>query len=321
MSTEWIDTIVDARRDATARIVVLDLVSPDGAEFPEFAAGAHVDVLVDPAAGLVRQYSLCGPPRNRTRYRLAVLAETASRGGSLGMHALSKGDRLQISRPRNRFGLAEEASRHILVAGGIGVTPLLAMAQALEADGGHYRLYYCARSRTDAAFVEELEDNPRVSFHFDDGPDDQRFRVAADIGGPDATTAIYVCGPGGFMDFVISSAVEAGWPSSAIHKERFAPVEDANRSQADDGTFIVRLVSTGAEYEIRENESVLDVLLANGVDAPSSCQQGICGECIVRVLAGEPDHRDDVLTDRERAEDMFTTCTSRAHSPVLELDL
>lgn len=320
MSNEWLDTIVDARRDATARIVVLDLVSPDGVELPVFAAGAHVDVLVDGAAGLVRQYSLCGPPHDRTRYRLAVLAETASRGGSLGMHRLRKGDRLRISRPRNRFGVSGEARRHLLVAGGIGVTPLLAMAHALEARGAEYELHYCARSRADSAFVEELENNSHVRLHFDDGPDDQRFSTATYIGRPDPETAIYVCGPGGFMDFVISYALGAGWPAEAIHKERFTPVQDTDEHTAG-GAFTVRLARTGGEYEIKEGESVLDVLLANDVDAPYSCQQGICGECIVRVLAGEPDHRDDILTDRERADGMFTTCSSRAHSPILELDL
>ncbi|GAA4721403.1 PDR/VanB family oxidoreductase [Phytohabitans rumicis] len=320
MGTEWLDTIVDARYDATARIVVLDLVSPDEVELPEFAAGAHVDVLVDGAAGLVRQYSLCGPPHERTRYRLAVLAETASRGGSLGMHRLRKGDRLRISLPRNRFGLSHEARRHLLVAGGIGITPLLAMAHALEASGAEYELHYCARSRADSAFLTELEHNPHIRLHFDDGPDEQRFRTATDIGPPDPETAIYVCGPGGFMDFVISAALEAGWRAEAIHKERFTPVQDATPKAAG-GTFTVRLAKTGGEYEIKEGESILDVLLANDVDAPYSCQQGICGECIVRVLAGEPDHRDDILTDRERADGMFTPCSSRAHSPILELDL
>ena len=168
MSNEWLDTIVVARRDATARIVVLDLVSPDGFELPEFAAGAHVDVAVDGGAGLVRQYSLCGPPHDLTRYRLAVLAETESRGGSLGMHRLREGDTLRISPPRNRFGVSDEARRHLLVAGGIGVTPLLAMAHELEAKGQEYTLHHFARSRPDSAFLDELEQNPRVRLHFDD---------------------------------------------------------------------------------------------------------------------------------------------------------
>ncbi|BBC28791.1 Vanillate O-demethylase oxidoreductase [Streptomyces graminofaciens] len=320
MNNDWLDTIVAARHDATARIAVLDLVSPDDADLPEFAAGAHVDVLVDDAAGLVRQYSLCGPPHDLTHYRLAVLAETASRGGSLGMHRLREGDRLRISRPRNRFGVSDQAHRHLLVAGGIGVTPLLAMAHALQITDCDYELHYCARSRADAAFLDELERDPRVRLHFDDGPDDQRFSIAADLGPPSPDTAVYVCGPGGFMDFVISSAQEAGWPAEAIRKERFAPVQDAEVHTAG-GTFTVRLAKSGGEFEVKEGESVLDVLLAGGVEAPYSCQQGICGECIVRVLAGEPDHRDDILTDRERADGMFTTCSSRALSPTLELDL
>jgi vanillate O-demethylase ferredoxin subunit len=320
MSTEWLDLTVDDRRDATDRIVVLDLVGPADSELPEFAAGAHVDVLVDDTAGLVRQYSLCGPPHDRTRYRLAVLAETASRGGSLGMHRLRKGDRLRISPPRNRFGVVAGARRHLLLAGGIGVTPLLAMTYELQAQGRPYELHYCARSRADAAFLDELEHHPDVRLHFDDGPDDQRFSPATDLGPPSTDTAIYVCGPAGFMDFMISYALGAGWPAEAIHKERFAPVDDV-ASHTVGGTFTVRLARTGGEYRIAEGESVLDVLLAGGVDAPYSCQQGICGECVVRVLAGEPDHRDDVLTDRERADGLFTTCSSRAHSPILELDL
>ncbi|MCX5257018.1 PDR/VanB family oxidoreductase [Streptomyces canus] len=320
MNNEWLDTIVVARHDATSRIVVLDLVGPGGVDLPEFAAGAHVDVLVDGAAGLVRQYSLCGPPHERARYRLAVLAEAASRGGSLGMHRLRAGDRLRVSRPRNRFGVSDQARRHLLVAGGIGVTPLLAMAHALEAGGAEYELHYCARSRAESAFLDELENNPRVRLHFDDGPDEQRLRIATDLGPPDPGTALYVCGPGGFMDFVISSARGAGWPAEAIHKERFAPVEDTAAHTAG-ASFRVRLAKSGGEYEVKDGESVLDVLLAGGIDAPYSCRQGICGECIVRVLAGEPDHRDDILTDRERADGMFTTCSSRALSPILELDL
>jgi vanillate O-demethylase ferredoxin subunit len=122
------------------------------------------------------------------------------------------------------------------------------------------------------------------------------------------------------MDFVISSALGAGWPAEAIHKERFTPVADAGSHTAG-GTFTVRLAKSGGDYQIKDGESILDVLLANDIDAPYSCQQGICGECIVRVLAGEPDHRDDILTDRERADGMFTPCSSRANSPILEIDL
>ncbi|MEU3935929.1 PDR/VanB family oxidoreductase [Streptomyces sp. NPDC029044] len=310
------EAVIVSHSLATPDIAVIDLAPADAAEFPAYTAGAHVDVRLD--SGLVRQYSLCGPPESG-RYRLAVLNEPASRGGSRAMHALKVGDQLLISAPRNRFPLVT-ARRHVLLAGGIGITPLLAMVRQLETEGGDWVLHYCARSRAHAAFVPELAGEPRVIFHFDDGSPGQMLDIARDLGDPQPHTAVYVCGPAGFIDHVLGKAEALGWPPEALHKERFgnaAPDEGAGAS----GGFTVRLASTGAEYEVPDGRSVLDVLLENGVDAPYSCQQGICGECVVRLLAGEPDHRDDVLTDDEHAEGMFTTCASRAHSPVLELDL
>jgi vanillate monooxygenase ferredoxin subunit len=155
--------------------------------------------------------------------------------------------------------------------------------------------------------------------HLDDQPDDQKLELRRDLGSPAPDTAVYVCGPDGFIDYILDTAAELGWPSTALHKERFTP--SATTADAPTDGFTVRLASTGAEYQASAEETILDVLLRNGVDAPSSCQQGICGECVVRVLAGEPDHRDDVLTDEERAEGLFTTCSSRALGPSIELDL
>ncbi|MBA2951212.1 PDR/VanB family oxidoreductase [Streptomyces himalayensis] len=320
MSTTWTDAVVVARYDTTPRIAVFDLARADGGELWEYEAGAHIDVQVG-EDGLVRQYSLCGPPGIRKQYRLAVLNEPESRGGSRAMHTLTEGDTLRIAAPRNRFGLTP-ARRHLLLAGGIGITPLLSMAQTLDATGGDYHLHYCARSRTDAAFVADLENHPRVTLHFDDQAPEQRLDLARDLGEPDPDTAVYVCGPGGFMDYALGRAAELGWPASALHKERFsASTPAAEPDGGGEGGFTVRLSSTGAEYLVPEDQSVLDVLLANGVEAPYSCGQGICGECIVRVRAGDPDHRDDVLTDDERAEGLFTPCSSRSRSPILELEL
>jgi vanillate monooxygenase ferredoxin subunit len=310
------DAVVVSRTAATPSIAVFDLAPADGADFPAYTAGAHVDVLLD-EGGLIRQYSLCGPPGSG-RYRLAVLNDPNSRGGSRAMHALKAGDRVRISAPRNRFPLVA-ARRHLLFAGGIGITPLLAMARTLASEGGDYALHYCARSRTDAAFVPELADNPRVTFHFDDQDPDLP-DIARVLGTPTPGTAVYVCGPGGFMDYVLARAEALGWPATALYKERFtSSVTDSDAGEP--GTFTVRLASTGAEYEVPEDRSVLDVLLDNDIDAPSSCQQGICGECIVKIVAGEPDHRDDVLTEDEKADGLFTPCSSRALSEVLELDL
>ncbi|MFF0222902.1 PDR/VanB family oxidoreductase [Streptomyces sp. NPDC004629] len=320
MTTTWTESVVVTRQDPTPRIAVFELARADGAELWDYEPGAHIDVMAG-ADGLIRQYSLCGPAGVRKQYRLAVLNEQASRGGSRAMHALAEGDTVRISAPRNRFGLAP-VRRHVLLAGGIGITPLLAMSLALDAAGGDYHLHYCARTRAEAAFATELQNNPRVSLHFDDEPAGQRLDLARDLGPPQSDTALYACGPGGFMDHVLGRAAELGWPPSALHKERFsAAAADLQDGAPASGAFTVRLASTGAEYRIGGEETILDVLLDNGVDAPYSCRQGICGECVVRVLAGEPDHRDDVLTDAERADGMFTLCSSRARSPHLEVDL
>ncbi|MFK0159946.1 PDR/VanB family oxidoreductase [Streptomyces sp. NPDC090493] len=319
MVVTWTEAVVVSHTPATPDIAVIDLAPGEGAEFPAYTAGAHVDVLT--ASGLVRQYSLCGPPETG-RYRLAVLNEPQSRGGSREMHALRVSDRLRISAPRNRFPLVT-AQRHLLFAGGIGITPILAMLRQLEYEGGDFTLHYCARSRDRAAFVTELQGNPRVALHFDDEEPGQRLDVARDLGDPRPDTAVYVCGPGGFMDHVLGEAEALGWPPQSLHKERFAKQDPAGApdTAGSDGGFTVRLASTGAEYAVPEGRGVLDVLLENGIDTPYSCQLGICGECVVKVLAGDPDHRDDVLTDGERAEGMFAICTSRATTPVLELDL
>jgi len=233
------------------------------------------------------------------------------------MHALAVGDRLDVSVPRQHFGLAE-APRHIMLAGGIGITPLLSMAQALDATGGNYELHYVARSREEAAFVDELERHPRVVLHVTGGNPARRPDPARLLGAPDPDAAVYVCGPAGFMDRMITGATTLGWPPTALFTERFTATE----SRPFLGTeFTVRLVSNGEQYPVPGNRSVLDVLRDNRVDVPYSCEQGICGECVVTVAAGEPDHRDDVLTDEERAAGAFTLCVSRSRSPILELDL
>lgn len=310
------DAVVVSRTAATPSIATFDLAPAGDETFPAYTAGAHIDVLTG-EEGLVRQYSLCGLPGSG-HYRLAVLNDPNSRGGSRAMHALKEGDRLRISAPRNRFPLVA-ARRHLLFAGGIGITPLLAMAKTLASEGVDYTLHYCARSRTEAAFVSELVDDSRVAFHFDD-TEPGLLDLADVLGRPTPDTAVYICGPGGFMDYVLDRAEAMGWPPSALHKERFtSSVADPDLEETE--AFTVRLASSGAEYLVPEDRSVLDVLLDNGVDAPSSCQQGICGECIVKVLSGEPDHRDDVLTEDEKADGLFTTCSSRALSQTLELDM
>jgi vanillate O-demethylase ferredoxin subunit len=314
----WVRAVVVSHSPTAPDVVVIDLAPADGGRFPAYTAGAHIDVAL--GSGLVRQYSLCGPLETG-HYRLAVLNEPSSRGGSRAMHALKVGDQVQISLPRNRFPVVT-AHRHLLFAGGIGITPLLAMVRQLEHEGADYALHYCVRSRSRAAFLPELADNPRVILHVDDGELGQMLEIARDLGEPQPDTSVYVCGPAGFMDYVLGKAEALGWPPEALHTERFSSsTPTASQHAGGSGGFTVHLASTGAEYQVPPGRSVLDVLLENGVDAPSSCQLGICGECVVRVLTGEPDHRDEVLTDDERAEGLFTPCSSRALSSRLELDL
>ncbi|MDR0277304.1 MAG: PDR/VanB family oxidoreductase [Paucimonas sp.] len=302
-------------------ICSFELVAVNGAALPPFTAGAHVDVQVAP--GVVRQYSLCNSPGQGDRYRIAVLREPESRGGSRGMHeVIEEGSRLVIGAPRNLFDLDLTAGRYLLFAGGIGITPILAMAYTLMEAGKAFELHYCGRSASRLAFLELLGSplfGPYLRLHVDDGPLEQRFEAARVLAGPAATDQLYVCGPTGFMAHVLDSALACGWRDEQLHREDFAATP-----QARDGDlpFEVELARSGQVFAIPAGQSVLDVLLENAVDIDSSCEQGICGACVTPVLSGVPEHRDQFLSAAEQARnDCFTPCCSRSHSARLVLDL
>lgn len=311
---------VSRRHPEAQDILGFELRSLDGASLPPFSAGSHIDVHLP--NGLVRQYSLCNDPRERDRYQIGVLLDPASRGGSRCLHeAVEEGAQLRISEPRNLFPLAHEAGRSLLFAGGIGITPILCMAERLAQSGAEFELHYCCRSAERAAFLERLSRSSfaeRVQLHFDDGPADQRLDAARLLAAPADDTHLYVCGPGGFMAHVLDSARQAGWDEVRLHREYFAA---APEPQAAAGSFEVQLASSGQCFQIPPERSVAEVLLEAGVDIPLSCEQGICGTCVTRVLAGEPEHRDLFMTDAEHARnDQFTPCCSRSKSPRLVLD-
>lgn len=302
-------------------ICTFELVSPDGGALPPFAAGAHIDVEVKP--GLVRQYSLCNDPAESHRYLIGVLRDQASRGGSVGMHTgVNEGALINISAPKNHFALAHEAGRSLLLAGGIGVTPILCMAERLSSTGADFRMHYCTRSKDRTAFFGRIQDSAfadRVHFHFDDGAPDQKADLAALLATPDADTHLYVCGPGGFLDAVISTAKRLGWADGNIHFEYFSAPVDANAQSA---AFEVQIASSGRVIPVAADRSVLLALADAGIELPYSCEQGVCGTCLTRVIDGTPDHRDAYLTDAEKAKnDQFLPCCSRARSPRLVLDL
>ncbi len=316
-----LDVKVISKLDEAEGICSFELVSAEGERLPAFTAGSHIDVHIAP--GLTRQYSLCNHPEERHRYRIAVLREPASRGGSQGLHeGIQVGDRLAIGEPRNLFELVPAADKYLLLAGGIGITPILAMAYSLSHQGLDFEVHYCSRSAQRAAFVTLLAEAPlarHVHTHFDDGAAEQKLDIITVLGSPSPGQHLYVCGPGGFMDFVLDSAARLGWPSEQVHREYFAaPVVEHDANQA----FEVELARSGQVFVIPAQRSVFEVLDEAGVNIETSCEQGICGCCLTRVLAGIPDHRDQFMTDAEHARnDQFTPCCSRSRSPRLVLDL
>lgn len=315
-------TVTVARKTVEAEgICSFELVAADGRPLPAFSAGSHVDVQVP--GGLTRQYSLCNDPAESHRYLIAVLDDPASRGGSRAMHAqVEPGDALVISAPKNHFALAHEAKAHLLLAGGIGVTPILCMAERLAQVGGDFRMHYCTRSAARTAFRQRIADSAfaqRVHHHYDDGASAQRLDIPALLSAPEPGVHLYVCGPKGFMDAVLGSARAQGWPEVQLHFEFFsAEVGPA----ADDEGFEVQLASSGRVVAVPRDKTVVQALAAAGVEVQTSCEQGICGTCLTRVLEGVPEHKDLYLTPEEQAaNDVFTPCCSRAKSARLVLDL
>jgi vanillate O-demethylase ferredoxin subunit len=301
-------------------IVSFELGLGDGMPLPPFSAGAHVDVHI--RAGLVRQYSLCNDPRERHRYVIGVLRDPKSRGGSSALHELLKaGDEIRISAPKNNFRLVP-ARRSILLAGGIGITPILCMAEMLACSDAEFELHYCARSAGRTAFRQRIGDAPfapRVQFHYDDGDAAQKLDAPALLATPQDDTHLYVCGPAGFIEHVVHTAQACGWRQQNIHLEYFS-AQAADSSQ--DGSFEVRIASTGQLILVPAGVSVATALAASGIEIPLSCEQGVCGTCITRVLEGEPDHRDLYMNAQEHARnDQFTPCCSRSKSRTLVLDL
>lgn len=297
-----------------------ELVRLDGTTLPGFEAGAHVDVHLP--GKLVRQYSLCNAPHETHRYQIGVLRDTDSRGGSAAMHDhIDVGSVLTISEPKNHFPLVN-AKRTLLFAGGIGVTPILAMAETLAAKGAAFEMHYCARSPEKAAFKERLGQShlrSLVHFHYDSGDVAQKLDLPAVLGASDPGTHLYVCGPQGFIDFVLGKARAQGWPAAQLHVEYFSA---AAVDTSGDQTFDVRLASNGKVLTVPAGQTVIKVLLDAGVEVPFSCEEGVCGTCLTRVLEGVPEHRDMYLTEEEQAaNDQFTPCCSRAKTKVLVLDL
>jgi vanillate O-demethylase ferredoxin subunit len=307
-------------------ICTFELVAVEGGVLPAFSAGSHVDVHLPgdkPGQTITRQYSLCNDPKESHRYLIGVLRDPASRGGSKAMHErVEEGQVLQISAPKNHFPLAHDAERSLLLAGGIGVTPILCMAERLAITGADFEMHYCARSIERAAFHDRIAASSfanQVKFHFDAGAAEQKLDLAAVLAAPQDSVHLYVCGPKGFMDAVLNTAREKGWPENQLHYEFFA----AEVAKSDgDASFEIRIASSGRVIAVPKDQTVTQALSAAGVEVQTACEQGVCGTCLTRVLEGVPDHRDMYLTPEEQAaNDQFTPCCSRSKTPMLVLDL
>lgn len=304
----------------TIDICGLELVAAAGGPLPAFSAGAHIELQLP--GGLVRAYSLCNDPVETNRYQLGVLNDARSRGGSRAVHAmLQEGDVLNISPPRNLFPLAPSARHHLLMAGGIGITPLLAMAETLHRQGADFALHHATRSAERTPFVPRVLAAPwahRAHWHHDD---DARtvLDIAAVLAAAPAGSHVYVCGPLGFMDAVLGGARAAGWTAERLHAESFGAAIEAREG---DQSFELELSRSGRVIVVDADQTAAQALDAAGVLLPTSCEQGVCGTCLTRVLAGRPDHRDQYLTPEEQAaNDQFLPCCSRALSPRLVIDL
>ncbi len=300
---------------ATATINVLTLRSPSGDSLPDWTPGAHIDLVLP--NGLVRQYSLCGPSADRRSWRIGVLRDVASRGGSEFVHSsLTEGDIVTVRGPRNTFELAP-AENYLFIAGGIGVTPLIEMAREAERRGAEWSFLYCGRNAESMALLDELQSDfgDRLRVHTD--AESGFFDFAGEFAQQRPSTTIYACGPGPFLDVI--TAATSHWPSGSVRFERFAPItiDGAINTEID-----IELARKGRTLTVPADQSILQVLREAGVPILSSCGEGTCGACEVAVLEGKVDHRDSVLSEEEQqSNEMMMVCVSRCRGRRLVLDL
>ena len=303
----------------TADVTKYEFSTLDGSELPEWTAGAHLDVLVAPE--FLRQYSMSGNPSDRSKYQIGVLREDEGRGGSLLMHRIfNEGRKVFISKPINHFELDETATKTFLMGGGIGITPMIAFAHRLHELGADFELHYSASRKDGAGYLDDLAGVPwadRVQLHFSD----QGTRADLDqvLAGYKDGWHVYTCGPDRFMEGVMAAAQRQGFPEEACHLEYFSVPE---QPEYENHPFTAKLAKSGRELHVPADKLLSDVLLENGIHVDVKCSDGICGVCKCGVLSGEIEHRDFVLSNKQR-ETTIITCQSRAAEPdgVIELDL
>ena len=319
------DLVVQTIQTMTDRIRYFSVYRPDGGVLPGYTAGAHIQI--NTVGDSLRAYSLIDftpPETSPTCYRFAVQLEPDGQGGSQFMHALKVGDLLHSTEPENSFSLIDDHRPVLLLAGGIGITPLISMATELHHSRKPFELHYSSRSADAMAFRNELMHHfgenglsPHIYFYYDD-ISDRTLDLTALFSKHSSDEHVYICGPRGMIDAARACAEDEGLPASQIHVELF----DTPATDDSDGAFEVQLKSSGEIYRVPKDKTIIDVLEAAGIDTVYDCQRGDCGICQTTVLEGEIDHRDVVLSSAERAQgDVMQICVSRAKSSRLVLDL
>ena len=305
---DLLDVVVSDVRDETADIKSYVIKAADGGDLPEFEAGAHIDVIT--ATGLRRSYSIASNPGERSSYLLGVLREPESRGGSTWIHDnIKAGDPLQMTRPLNNFPLDDSAPTHILIAGGIGITPILSMARALNGLDAKYQLHYCTRTPEGTAFRSEVEAiaGDSLTYHHDGGDPSQGIKLAEVLGDAPSGAHVYVCGPKTLIDAV--RAATSDWSEERVHFELFSAAPDQD---VDNEPFDIYLSRRRMDLTVPADRTILEVVQEAGIVADSSCEQGLCSTCQVRVISGEIEHRDQILSSEEKDKgDTMMICVSR----------
>jgi tetrachlorobenzoquinone reductase len=314
-SEALLEVRVAAVKEAAKDTKLYELRAADGEVLPAAEPGAHIDVHLP--NGKTRQYSLTVSEANPERYLIGVRRDPASRGGSSYMHdEVKPGDILKIRLPRNHFPLVENAPHVVLIAGGIGITPIYCMVQRLAALGRAFALHYSCRSRADMAFRAELEKCEEAHLHFDDESGGKFLDIAAIVAAAPKDAHLYCCGPMPMLKAFEQATAQ--WPRAQIHAEYFAPKQEPAKA----GGFVVELARSGQEFAVPEGQTILQVLLDNGIYVDHSCELGICGLCQTTLLSGTPEHRDAFLTDEQKeANDAVMICCAGCQGDRLVLDL
>ena len=302
-------------KDLTSNIKMFEFVAIDGGDLPPFAAGAHLDIKTNSG---IRSYSLANNPKERHRYVTAVLRDNAGKGGSRWMHeAIKPGITVKSSEPIQNFPLIASADKSLLLGGGIGITPLIAMSYHLLDIGADFHLYYCTRSAEDTAFYHEIKAllGDRVTFYHDGGDVSKGINLKQVFGNRPHNAHLYVCGPAGLLN--ATKGATSHWPENTVHFELFSSARtDEQRATLAARTteaFEVELAQSGVTFTIPADRSILDVLLDNGYGVPYACEDGWCGACTIPLISGKADHRDEFLSDADKAaNEKIQVCISRA---------